>query len=218
MTHLRGSDDAVALDELMAAMGAASTEALFVFMDQYRDDLERVVAGILISLNRRDVLAMRDEVSSLAVSAALVILRRARSWRPDGALPWVWAYRSIRHEVVTQIGHPSVEYDASNHASMRSTAPDRSASSVDLESIADRHPDVGAWIAAVATVASERDRRVHLEYQIQKRLGDPSPAHTVSAMFGLSPANVRQIDRRVRNRLADHAFAASPIGIVLLDV
>ncbi len=44
---------------------------------------------------------------------------------------------------------------------------------------------------------------MHLEYQVQKALGDRSPANTVGVMFDLSPANVRQIDRRVRRKLSD---------------
>jgi hypothetical protein len=41
-----------------------------------------------------------------------------------------------------------------------------------------------------------------LEYRIQRALGDPSPAHVVAREFGLTPANVRQIDCRMRKRVA----------------
>ena len=64
-----------------------------------------------------------------------------------------------------------------------------------------RFPTVALLDEAIEVVANERDRRVHLEYRIQKRSGDASPAHTVAAEFGLTPENVRQIDSRVRRRL-----------------
>ncbi|MDZ7731837.1 MAG: hypothetical protein U5R31_00850 [Acidimicrobiia bacterium] len=64
------------------------------------------------------------------------------------------------------------------------------------------------WDAIHDAAANERAARVHIEYQVQKRDGDPSPAHTVAAMLGLRPANVRQIDRRTRARLGELVTAS----------
>ena len=50
-------------------------------------------------------------------------------------------------------------------------------------------------------MASPRDAACHIESRIQKCCGDPSPAHTVAALFDLTPENARQIDCRVRRRL-----------------
>lgn len=187
--------------ELMAEMAAGSTDALFEFIDVFQDELERVVAGVLGALHRRDVASRPDEVGSLAVSAALIIFNRAGSWRADGALPWVWAYRSIRAEVVAAIGHPTVEFEPQVHG--RSAAvPIGQRADVDLHDLADRFSPIAAWLAAVEVVANDRDQAVHLEYQVQKHLGDPSPANTVASIFDLTAANVRQIDRRVRTKLA----------------
>jgi DNA-directed RNA polymerase sigma subunit (sigma70/sigma32) len=56
-----------------------------------------------------------------------------------------------------------------------------------------------------AANVSERDRAVFVEYLLQTDLGDPSPAVTVGAVFGLQAANVRQIVKRTRTRLAGPA-------------
>lgn len=197
------------LVRLMEAMTSGSSSAVFEFHEVHRPQLERLVASILVSLHRTDLARSASEVSSLAVSATLVVFRRANGWRSDGALPWVWAYRSIRHEIVRQIGHPTVPFDSAIHGEASSSEPSSSGNAViDLRELATRHAGVAAWVGAVDDVANERDRGVHLEYQMQKRLGDPSPALTVAAMYGLSPANVRQIDRRVRKRLASSVYAS----------
>lgn len=196
------------LARLMEAMSAGSSSAIFEFHESYRPQLERMVGSILVSLHRADLARSASEVFSLAVSAALVVFRRSKGWRPDGALPWVWAYRSIRHEIVCQIGHPTVPFEPAIHAEAHTAEPAAGDAVIDLRELATRHEGVAAWVGAVDVVASERDRCVHLEYQVQKQLGDPSPALTVAAMFGLSPANVRQIDRRVRKRLAASASAS----------
>jgi len=196
---------------LMVQMADGSSAALFDFIDAFRDELERQVAGILATLHRRDIVRQPGEVASLAVSAARVLFRRARGWRADGALPWVWAYRSIREEVVAQIGHPSVEFDARVHSGFTERRP--ASAEIDLREMAAEHIPIAAWLDAVEAVANERDQAVHLEYQVQKHLGDPSPANTVASIFDLSAANVRQIDRRVRTKLARHSEEAI-VGIV----
>ena len=73
----------------------------------------------------------------------------------------------------------------------------------DLVDLAGEYHEVHQLLIALDAIASERDGQVHLEYQVQKALGDRSPANTVGAMFDLSPANVRQIDRRLRRKLSD---------------
>lgn len=215
----RGADqnnERARLEALMAAMADGQADALFELLELHRAPIERQVRGILASLHRVDLVRSDDDVASMAVSAAFVLFARAAGWRPDGALPWVWAYRSIREEIVAQVGHPSVELDPTRFERPPETQVALSERVVDVRDLARRHGDVAAWIDAVEDVANQRDSNVHLEYQVQKRLGDPSPANTVASMFKLSPANVRQIDRRVRQRLEDHAFAACPAATQLL--
>jgi len=185
----------------MKRMAAGDGAAPFELLASYYESLAKSVCSILHAVGRRDVASRRAEVDYLVQGAALVLFDRAAGWRSDGALPWVWAYASIRAEVVAWIGHPSVEFEPRFHV-MRSCDNDLDSSDIDLRELAVVHGEIADWLRAVDVVANERDREVHLEYQVQKHLGDRSPAHTVSAMFSLSPANVRQIDTRVRRRLA----------------
>lgn len=195
------------LVSLMAAMADDDSGALFEFIGVYRGELERTVRSMLGSLSRRDVGARRTDVDFLVLSAAIVLFDRAGRWRPDGAVPWVWAYRAIRGEVVRWLGHPRVEFVADYHAPSGASGR-RSAGDIDFDRLAEESEDVARWLADVRLVAGERDERVHIEYQTQKLLGDPSPANTVAAQFDLQPANVRQIDARIRRRLR----ALSPTG------
>lgn len=198
-----------AVRPLMVAMADGSADALFELIDQFGPELERVVGGILRDLYRSDVGRSASDVASLVVSAGFVLFGRAGGWRADGALPWVWAYRSIREAIVADVGHPSVEFDPLRYEAPAPAGLTEADHAIDLRDLAERHDGVAAWLAAVEDVANERDQGVHLEYQVQKRLGDPSPAITVAAMFALSPDNVRKIDSRVRARL-DQSPHATP--------
>jgi len=192
---------------LMTAMAQGSADALFELIDRFGNELERVVRGILSSLHRRDIARSSDHVASLVVSAGFVLFSRASGWNPDGSLPWVWAYRSIRAEIVKDVGHPTFEFDPALGEAVTPDVRNTADHAIDLEALATHHDGVAAWISALDDVASDRDRGVHLEYQVQKRLGDPSPAVTVATMFDLRPANVRQIDRRVRMKLEQSPHA-----------
>jgi hypothetical protein len=62
---------------------------------------------------------------------------------------------------------------------------------------------VALLLSAVGEIGNPRDQQVFVEYRLQLDLGDPSPSHVVARMFDLSPANVRQIYRRMRVRLGE---------------
>jgi hypothetical protein len=64
---------------------------------------------------------------------------------------------------------------------------------------------VAAFTERLDAVASPPDRQVFAEYLLQQSHGDPSPSHTVAAILGLTPANVRQIVCRVRGRVRSAA-------------
>jgi len=186
------------LVDLMKRMAADDAAALFVLLDQHRSELTKTVRWILHDLGRPDAGSSAADLEFLVQTAALVVYDRAQGWKPGGAAPWVWASRSIRAEIVAWLGHPRVEFDSRLHEHV--AAPTAS-SKIDLREMAARDSRVARWIETVSEAANERDQAVHLEYQTQKHLGDRSPAHTVGAMFDLSPANVRQIDTRVRRRI-----------------
>ncbi len=189
------------LRTLMREMAEGDSQALFQFIEEFRVELASTVRSILGSVGRSDVSRKPAEVDFLVQSAGLVLYDRAPRWQPGGAPPWMWANRAIRGEVVRWLGHPRVEFVADHHARAETfSAP--IVGDVNYDVLAAQYAEVATWLADVRRVASDRDQRVHMEYQTQKSLGDPSPAHTVAAEFGLQPANVRQIDARVRRRLA----------------
>ncbi len=70
-----------------------------------------------------------------------------------------------------------------------------------LDRLAAVSPECALLRDALAAT-SARKRRVFLMFSAQQASGDPSPAVTVGDAFGLTPANVRQIVRRVRTALA----------------
>ena len=186
---------------------AVDVAAVVPFVDAFGDRLAGVVRRILTDFGRRDLLG-DDDVGGLVWDVALVIAARAGSWRPDAALPWSWAFAAVRSEVARSIGHAGADVDtelldAEVAAGGRAAPPVLgTVREVDLAELARRHPDVALLTEALDELGiSDLHRRVHVEYRIQSSLGDPSPAHTVGDELGLSPANVRQIDRRVRQKL-----------------
>lgn len=206
------SPDRALLARLMASMAAGDPAALFPFIEEFGDRLTATVRSMLAGLNRHDVARDREAVDYLMQSAAFVIFDRAPAWDPTGALPWTWARRGIQAEIVSWLGHPSVEL-VDTDVDLRRILGEHAAVDIDFDELAADHPLIRLLVEAVREIASPRDAEVHFQYQAQKSMGDPSPANTVGAMFHLSPANVRQIDRRVRRKLSalvasDASFAA----------
>lgn len=190
------------LRTLMRSMAERDSGALFQFVDEFRSELTSTVRSILGSVGRSDVGRKPTEVEFLVLSAGLVLYDRAPRWQVGGAPPWLWANRAIRGEIVRWLGHPRVEFVPEWHApAPPTTVP--AASDINFDVLAEECDEVASWLDDVRRVASERDQQIHIEYQTQKSLGDPSPANTVAAEFNLQPANIRQIDARVRRRLAD---------------
>jgi hypothetical protein len=190
-------------DELAKEMAALADDLAMVvpFIENHGDRLAGVVRHHLRTLNRGDLAADPDEVGGLVLDVAFFLQAHAGSWRPGGALPWNWAARGIAKLVADHIGHAraDVELDRLDLATDRHWAAETT--EVGLEDLG-ADPVVDLLRQALANiVCTDRHREVHIEYRRQAAAGDRSPAHTVGAMFGLTPANVRQIDKRVRNKL-----------------
>jgi len=199
---------------LMEAMAQGDSGALFTFVNRFRPELTSTVRSILGSVGRRDVGARPADIEFLVLSAGIVVYDRAPRWNSEGAAPWLWAIRAIRGEIVQWLGHPRVEFVAEWHSAPEAVAA--GGSDITYRDLAARNEEIAAWIAAVQQVTSERNADVHIEYQTQKSLGDPSPANTVGRQFNLQPANVRQIDRRVRRQLGQlHEASVNPVLVQL---
>ena len=194
---------------LMALMAARVGTALCALVDEFGPRLEASVRRHLRDFGRRDVLADRSQLDDLVLAAALVLFDRAAAWDPHGgAAPWTWADRAIRAEVVRSIGHPAGELDPHRFETPEPPAPcgrtgglDGAYGTGELDALAALDERVALLRDAIATVGTPRDQAVHIQYRLQKRLGDASPAHTVAAEFGLAPDNVRQIDHRMRRNI-----------------
>ena len=191
------SDDP--LNQMMAGMAAGDAAFLFGFVEAFGPKVRWVVRSILEGMGRHDIVRNADELDGLTLDACDVIFRRAGGWKPGGAAPWNWAVKAIRAEVARSIGHRVVELgtdeDRDGEVESRGDAVFDPAVD-DLAVLINRHPGVGVLNRAIRSVGTERDQAVYWEYRIQQGMGDPSPAHTVGARFGLKPDNVRQLCRR----------------------
>jgi hypothetical protein len=200
----------------MTAMAGGDVAQLVDFVGEFGAPLERIVRRTVFGFGRRDLLARRDEFEALVLTAGFALFDRASAWDPAGAPPWVWADRAIRAAIAEHVGHATCDFDAERADLCADHDVDRRGLEGSAIEVIDRLArfDDRAWLwwDAVASVATERDREVYFEYELQKALGDRSPAVTVATQTGLSTSNVRQIARRVRVRLAaliedDTAFA-----------
>ena len=177
------------------------------FVQALGDRLAGAVRQHLRELGRSDLARDPDEVQGLVWDAALFLQARAAAWTPGGALPWNWGFRGIRKLIADAIGHARADVEV-DHLDLTPDASWAAApAEVGLEDL-EADPVVALLQRALVTIrCTERDRLVHIEYRRQSASGDRSPAHTVGAMFGLRADHVRQIDRRMRQRLA--ALAAT---------
>jgi hypothetical protein len=184
----------------MAAM-ADDVAMVVPFLAAYGGRLAGVVRRHLRELGRAELAGDPDTVQGLVLDVALWLRDHAGSWRPDGSLPWTWAWSAIRALVIEHIGHAraDVELEGLDDQWVAPTSP---VGDLDLDELATRVPELALLFEALDRIGvGERDRRVHVEYRLQVAMGDPSPAHTVAAELGLHTDHVRQIDRRVRAKL-----------------
>lgn len=192
------SDDP--LNQMMAAMADGDAAFLFAFVEEYGHKVRWVVRGIVESMGRHDVLRNNDELDGLTLDACDVIFARAGGWRPGGAKPWNWAFKAIRAEVARSVGHRVVELggdeDLDGEAGSCSAVAVIDLTGDDLQTLVVRHPMVRLLDDAIRSVGSPAVREIYWEYRLQQGFGDPSPAHTVGARVGKSPAAVRQACKR----------------------
>jgi hypothetical protein len=188
----------------MAAMAAGDAAFIFTFIEHFGAALAGQVRRILTEMGRRDILNDPAEIDGLLQDTAFFLYDNAGAWSPDGgALPWVWADRGIRNLVAVSVGHRvvAVADDLESEVSVAG-AGDVDLGLDDLGPLCEQWPDLDLVVEALRHVSSDRDAGIFMEYRLQQRMGDHSPANTVAAMFQLTPANVRQIHHRVRKQLA----------------
>lgn len=200
---------------LMTALAAGEHDRIVELVDDFGGQLRAAVHRHLRSFGRHDLVGRSDEVDFLVWTAALVLLDRATSWDPTGAMPWTWADKAIRSAIGQDIGHATLPFDDLDPygdvsvepppprevAAGSPVAPGTDDGLGELRALGRRDARFYLLVEALDLVGSARDRTAHVQYGVQKHLGDPSPAQTVGREMGLRPDHVRQIDRRMRVRL-----------------
>ena len=201
------------LVELMAQIAAGDAAAIFELKEVAGDALAGALRSLLTKRGVRRIEAA--ELDGLVIDACLALAEVAGAWNPEGgASPWRWARFRLAAVVDTYLGQHADEWDDRRvrHASLPGPAPSEEPPPwTVLTDLARRDHRCARLAIALETVASERDRSLYLEFELQQGLGDPSPAVTVGAMFDLRPDAVRQVVRRVRTRLEDHGESAGAL-------
>ena len=183
----------------MARLAVGDQQAMWDLHALAEPWLRRMVRA---EARRVDVRIGDDDVLDLTLDAAIELGHLAHAWRPDGALPWVWARRRISalvHAHIGQLGRPldDEHLDIEVPEAVEAMPEARDV----LRSLAERHPAARRLEERLALVASERDADIWLRTQIEKGGGNRSPAVTVAAEFGLRPDAVRKVNQRVGERL-----------------
>ncbi len=190
------------LEEVMRRLIEGDLAMVWALSTQFGEELARVIRRHLRSMGRLDVVTDPGRVEGMVIDVALWFFDHGAGYDPATSLPWVWADKPIRSLVAAEVGHRSVELDTVNEDRASAPAGPSGSAVAELRALADREPSVALLIEAAEEVGSERDALVHLEYRMQRALGDPSPSHTVADMVGLGAANIRQIDTRMRKKVA----------------
>ncbi len=195
----------------MAGIVAGDASAMATFFELATPPVRGMVlarfqeVGIWVSGDRLD-----DLVRDLLVE----LVELAPVWRADGgALPWVWARSRLLAVAFARLGVLADDIDdchdlaADRGRRLGATVVSGSGSGSADEAIdvlrraAHGRPQVALLLEALDGTTSERDRSVWLDVLDEQAAGNRSPALTVAQVHDVSPALVRKICQRVRDRL-----------------
>ena len=184
----------------MARLREGDEGAVWALHEVARPHLERLIRA---ECRRLDLHLSGGEVAGLVLDAALELGDLAGAWRPDGALPWVWALQRIRSLVHREVGWFVDPLEAAEAAEAPGPPPAPVEDPLDvLDAAARRHPAARALRERLRAAASERDARIWVAAAIERGGGNRAPAVTVGAAHDLAPATVRKVLQRVGERMA----------------
>ncbi len=200
----------------MARLVAGDQAAVFTLAEHHGHRVAGVVRRQLARCGVDTIAA--DDLRSLVLDACMELRHVAAAWKPGGALPWWWAEGRIRSLVNGWVGVHADSIDDhwySVEVETPAAAPSEEDSvAATFARLVDEVPLVGL-VAEAARAARVDDESLVclLDYCIQQDQGDPSPAHTLSERYGISPDALRQRICRGRRRLrhvveTDPRFAA----------
>lgn len=189
----------------MMRIAAGDHAAIFDLFDDYRVRLRATVRRHLraCGVDAPDP----DDVDGLALEACLELASVATAWRPDGAMPWIWAGSRVRAVVVRHVGIHADSTDdrptlVASIEAPRAAACTESPLDEQFRALAARCEIVRLFDAARCRAGLTDDELwAYLRYRMQKAQGDPSPAHTVAPEYGVTPQTMRKRMSRATRRL-----------------
>ncbi len=195
-----------AVAEAMADIAAGDSQAIWELHRLATPTLQRMLRA---EARRINAWISDDDLYDLVLDATFVLADRARSWRPEISLPWVWAKHRVHAVVHRHFGTFTRELDESHLqiAEPPAVVPIDDALAV-LRSLAARHEGALALDRRLSEVAKPRDAEIYLGYLLERAAGNRRPAVTVGADHGMQPAAARKVVQRVGERLGCEGLAA----------
>ncbi len=195
------------LQRIMAGVVAGEAPAIGALFDAATVPVRRL---LLARFQEAGIWLSADRLEDLIRDCIVELIDLAPSWRSDGgAPPWAWARQRLVALAFARLGiladdldrhHSLVDDRGDPHQAVNTPAPPAPLEVLDRLA-ADRH-EAALLVEALTGGISRRDQVVWLDVLIEHGAGNRSPAVTVAQTHGLSPALVRKICQRVRERLA----------------
>jgi len=189
------------LQKLMAAIAAGDRMAPFKLRMAFDSELKAAVRRAAAEVGRA---LPSDEVEAVATDFCTWLIGHAAAWRPDGALPWRWAWAHLTTQVRKNQGYwPLAAADPRDHdIEETSVAADGDHGEIlhTFAEAAGRHARLARVRRVLEATSGPTDVALLLEYAEQVEAGDPSPSHTVASRYELRPDAVRKRVQRARAR------------------
>lgn len=197
-----GDDGREGIEAVMARLAAGEWQAVWDLHALAEQPLRRMLRA---EARRIDIRIGDDDLLDLTLDAAIDLGKLAPAWRPDGALPWVWARRRINALVHQHVGVFADELDDTHlDIEAAATVPVVDDPRWVLRRLARRHT-AALRLEEQLREVSERDADIWLLVQMEKASGNRSPAVTVGVHHDMRPDAIRKVVQRVGQHLDEVA-------------
>lgn len=208
------------LTEVMAGVAGRDPWAMATFYELATKPVRSIVLGAFRS---RNMWISADCVDDIVQDLILELVELAPSWSPDGgAAPWNWARNRLVALAFTRLGMFCDDLDQVREQPADTGAPQAcnraGADGWDtLVALADSHPHAALLTRSLLQGVTERDRRVWVDFVMEKSNGNRSPAVTVAQLHDINPVLVRKVVQRVKAKLL-HLAVTDDAYVDLLSV